>query len=163
VFFESFRQFLKHLEGFSLYLQSFLFSGRFLAVRWESLPGEGFLSQELTQESIRDELARLKDQHERKFQHLSDNFYIMRSALRYFSVKRGRSFTSSRVAEDFPMPVTVAGSCLSALEMLEVIESRTRSSSPDRYLPGKVDLERMESVREVLLENFEIGEFRRSV
>lgn len=118
-----------------------------------------FLSQELDQSGLMDEVVRAKNHHERKFNYLADNFYVMRSALRYFSVKKGMSFTSSKISDNFPVAVTVAGSCLTVLDDLGVVEPRTRSSSPDRYLPRDVDMNRLEEVRQILLENFEIEEF----
>lgn len=84
----------------------------------------------------------------------------MRSALRYFGVKKGVSFTSSKVSECFPLPVTVAGSCLKVLEDLDVVESRGSSNSPDRYLPESVDLDRMKNVEKVLVESSELSGFR---
>jgi hypothetical protein len=117
------------------------------------------LTQEYTQESLREEVVRVRNHHERKFNHLTDNFYVMRSALRYFSVKQGLSFTSSKISDNFPVPVTVAGSCLTVLDELDVVDPRTRSSAPDRYVPQDVDMDRMREIKEVLLENYEIQEF----
>lgn len=107
---------------------------------------------------IRNDVSKAKDLHEREFKALTRNFYLMRSALRYFSVKQGLSFTSSKVADNFPLTVSSAGSCLKALEQLDVVESR--NSSRKRFMPQKCNLERMETVGEVLRENYEIGEFR---
>lgn len=100
-----------------------------------------------------------KDGSERKFKTFTSSFYILKSALRYFSVKKGMSFTSSKVADNFPVSAPVAGSSLKILDELDVVESRTRSSSPNRYMPEKVDLEKMEEIQEILIENFEIEEF----
>lgn len=108
---------------------------------------------------VRKDVSKAKDLYEREFKALTRNFYLMRSALRYFSVKQGLSFTSSKVADNFPLTVSSAGSCLKALEQLGVVESRT--SSRKRFMPQNCDLERMEVVGEVLRENYEIGEFRK--
>jgi GTP-sensing pleiotropic transcriptional regulator CodY len=81
----------------------------------------------------------------------------MRSALRYFSVKQGLSFTSSKVADNFPLTVSTAGSCLKALEDLGVVESRT--SSRKRFLPQDTDMERLLEIEQVLKDNFEIDGF----
>lgn len=109
---------------------------------------------------LREDISRSKDFHTRKFSDLTSNFYLMKSALRYYSVKKGMSITSSRVSEDFPLAVTVAGSCLSLLEELDVIEKRTESSSADRYPPEQVDLERLEAVQEILVESLELEPFQ---
>jgi hypothetical protein len=45
------------------------------------------------------------------------------------------------------------------LDDLDVVDARTRSSSPDRFMPEDVDLDRMEKVEEILVDNFEIEEF----
>lgn len=89
-----------------------------------------------------------------------ENFYVLRSALRYYSVKKGKSFTSSQLSEDFPVAVTVAGASLSVLTELEIVDPRRRSSSPDRYLPEKVDIEKMSELEDVLRENHEIKPFK---
>lgn len=108
-------------------------------------------------EHTKEDISRIKDFHSREFKIFTRNFYLMRSALRYFSVKQGLSFTSSKVAENFPMTVSTAGSCLKVMEKLEIIESRT--SSKKRFMPGNCDLERMETVGEILRDNYEIDEF----
>jgi hypothetical protein len=59
------------------------------------------------------------------------------------------------------MAVTVAGSCLSILEELEVIEKRNESSSTDRYPPGDVDLRRLQKLEEILVESKELDGFSR--
>jgi len=100
-----------------------------------------------------------KDGSERKFKTFTGSFYILKSALRYFSVKKGMSFTSSKVSDNFPVSAPVAGSSLKILDELGVVESRTRSSSPNRYMSEDVDLEKMEQIQEILIENFEIKEF----
>lgn len=109
---------------------------------------------------LRDQVVELKDFEERKFHHLVENFYVLRSALRYYSVKKGKSFTSSQVSEDFPVAVTVAGSSLNILTELDIVQPRRRSSSPDRYLPENVDIDRMNDLGNVLRENHEIKPFR---
>lgn len=106
---------------------------------------------------LMEEVSRVKDLHEREFKVFTRNFYTMKSALRYFSVKQGLSFTSSKVAENFPANVSVAGACLKVMEELNVIESRT--SSKNRYMPQGSDLERMEKIGDILRENYEIREF----
>lgn len=113
----------------------------------------------LEQQNLKTELERAKDFHARKFSDLTSNFYLMRSALRYYSVKKGMSITSARISEDFPVAVTVAGSCLSLLDELDVIEKRNESSSADRYPPGDVDLEKLRKLEEVLIESLEIDDF----
>lgn len=104
----------------------------------------------------------LKDFEERKFNYLVDNFHVLKSALRYYSVKKGVSFTSSKLSEDFPLAVTVAGSSLSILTELGIVEPRRRSNSPDRYLAEEVDLQRMNDLGTVLVENHEIKSFNPS-
>lgn len=106
---------------------------------------------------LMEEVSRIKDIHEREFKVFTRNFYIMKSALRYFSVKQGLSFTSSKVAENFPANVSVAGACLKVMEELDVIECRT--SSKKRYMPEKTDLDRMEEIGSLLRENYEIRDF----
>lgn len=117
------------------------------------------MSQE-TSKNLRKSVAEAKDFDERKYSVLTDNFYILKSALRYFSVKQGLSFTSSKISDNFPVSVPVAGSSLNILEELGVVESRTRSSAPDRYMPQEVDLERMEEIENILIENYEIKKFK---
>lgn len=113
----------------------------------------------MPQEILRDDVVRVKDHHDRKFKIFTNNFYIMKAALRYFAVKQGLSFTSSKVADNFPINVSVAGSCLKVLSELEVIEERTSSSSPNRYLPGDVNMERLKQIEGVLSEGYEINDF----
>lgn len=105
------------------------------------------------------EIVKVKDVNERKFGYFTNNFYLMKSALRYFAVKQGRSLTSSKIADNFPMTSPVAGSCLDILDQLEVVEQRTESNSPHVYMPEKVDMEKMDDVEKVLKENFEIKDF----
>ncbi|MFB6114656.1 MAG: hypothetical protein ABEK04_00040 [Candidatus Nanohalobium sp.] len=106
---------------------------------------------------VRQDVVDAKDNYGRQFQVFSENFYLMKAALRYFTVNQGLSFTSSKVADNFPLNVSTAGSCLKIMEELGVIESRT--SSRKRFLPGSSDLDRMEEVEQVLRNNFEIREF----
>jgi hypothetical protein len=117
------------------------------------------MEQELEHRQLREEVAKVKDLHERKFNYLTDNFYVMRSALRYFAVRQGLSFDASKVADNFPVVVSVAGSCLNVLSELGVLEPRTDSTSPDLYLPRSVDMERLDDIWRILLEEKEIEEF----
>lgn len=110
-------------------------------------------------EDLRRDLVDAKNHFGRQFDQFTRNFYVMKAALRYFSVKKKMSFKSSDISEDFPLNTPVAGSCLKVLTELEVIESRTESSSPNRYMPGNVDLEKMMEIEEILVENREIPEF----
>lgn len=106
-----------------------------------------------------DDVSRLKDLNPRQFQSLTTNFYVMKAAIRYFSVKKGMSFTSNKISENFPLTSPVAGLCLSAMEDLDIVSVRKQSSSPDRYMPQDVDMDRLEEVEKVLVDNFEIEEF----
>lgn len=108
---------------------------------------------------IRTEVIDAKDFNDRSFSYLTQNFYVMRSALRYYSQRLGTSFTSSDLAEDFPITVPVAASCLNVLKELEVVEARTESSSPDRYMPETVDMDKIKEIGDILRENKEIKEF----
>lgn len=108
--------------------------------------------------SLRREASKVKDLEMRSFEALTRNFYLMRSALRYFSHKKGLSFTASDVSDEFPLTIPVAGSCLRALEMLDIVEGR--GSSRKRYMPEGTDLSRMEDLGEVLRENQELEDFR---
>ncbi|MFB6159153.1 MAG: hypothetical protein ABEJ95_05880 [Candidatus Nanohalobium sp.] len=108
-------------------------------------------------EDIKKEVVDAKNHDGRNYSRFTSNFYILRSALRYFKVKKNVSFTSSKVAEEFPLPVSTAGSALKVLEDLDIVERRT-DSTRKRYMPGDVDLEKLEKVRKVLLENHEIRE-----
>lgn len=114
----------------------------------------------MTQEiKLREEVVDAKNHGARKFQHFTNNFYLLRAALRYYSKKNQMSFTTSRVAEDFPIPISVAGSGLSILEELEVIEPRTQASKK-RYMPEKVDLKKLQEIQEILIESHEIDQFQ---
>ena len=113
----------------------------------------------MDQEAVRKDVVDAKNHGARKFQHFTNNFYLLKAALRYYSEKKEMSFTTSRLAEDFPLPVSVAGSGLSILQELEVIEPRTEASKK-RYMPETVDLERLQEVEKILVESREIEEFR---
>jgi hypothetical protein len=108
---------------------------------------------------VKQQVVKAKDMNERKFKYLSDNFYVVRSALRYFSVKQGRPLTSSKLSDNFPLTAPIAGSCLDMLDQLDVVEKRTESNSPHVYMPEKVDMVRLESVEQVLKDNYEINEY----
>lgn len=112
--------------------------------------------------SVRDEIVRQKDLNPRKFKTFSRNFYLLKSALRYFSVRKETSFTTSDIKDNFPLSVPAAGSSLSILKHLDVVSPRTRSSSPDRYLPKDVDMEKLEEVEEILIDSYEIDNFLKS-
>lgn len=131
-------------------------------VFYPALPKLCFVAVEMTQleMDLRKELEDLKNFDERSFNYMTENFYIMRSALRYFSQKKSVSFTSSRLSENFPLSVPVAGSCLNALEKIDVVSSRTKSNSPNVFMPQNVDLDRMEEIRKILHESHEIQEFQ---
>lgn len=116
-------------------------------------------AEQVTESELRQEIAELKDFNSRQFQILVDNFYLIKSALRYFGVKQGLSFTSVKVSENFPLASTTAGSCLNMLEELDVVSVRNESSSANRYMPQKVNMERLVEVEKILTENFEIEEF----
>lgn len=115
------------------------------------------MTQQLDYQNIQKKIVDSKNHGRRKYQHFTNNFYLIKSALRYYSIKKNMSFTSSTVSDDFPIPVSVAGSSLSVLEEIGVIEKRTDSSNK-RYMPEDVDLELMEDVGEVLRENREISD-----
>ena len=115
---------------------------------------------EAVDQELMQKIISAKDGSERKFKTFTGSFYILKSALRYFSIKKGMSFTSSKIADNFPVSAPVAGSSLKILAELDVVEPRTSSSSPNRYMPENVDLERMEQIQEILIENFEIKEFK---
>lgn len=110
-------------------------------------------------EELKKNIEDVKDFQKRKYNSLTDNFYLVKAAIRYFAVKNGLSFTTQKISESFPLSIPAAGASLTVLEELEVIESRTDSGSPNRYMPQKVDMERLEEVEKILLENYEIEEF----
>ncbi len=110
-------------------------------------------------EDLKRKIEEVKDFQERRYNSLTDNFYLIKAAVRYFAVKNGLSFTTQKISESFPLSIPAAGASLTVLEELDVVESRTESGSPDRYMPQKVDMKRMEELEEILLENYEIEEF----
>lgn len=114
----------------------------------ESSPGQ----------EVREDVARAKDMNGRSFQVLTKNFYIFRAAIRYFAVRQGLSFTSSKIADRFPIAASSAGSGLNVLDELGVLESRT-SSSKNRYMPKNVDIERLREIETVLRSSYEIRDF----
>lgn len=118
--------------------------------------------QEYESDELKKELIKLKDLDSRKYKHFTSNFYVMRAALRYFGVRNEVSFTASKVSDNFPISVPVAGSCLNVLRNLDVVSRRTVSSSPDLYLPQSVDLDRLEVLEGILKENCEIDDFKQS-
>lgn len=109
-------------------------------------------------EELKHEIVKAKDMNERSFQTLTKNFYIFRAAIRYFSVRQGLSFTSSKLSDRFPIAAASAGSGLTVLEQLDVLNSRT-DSSKSRYMPRDVDIERLQAVEEILRESYEIDGF----
>ncbi|MFB6145625.1 MAG: hypothetical protein ABEJ99_03910 [Candidatus Nanohaloarchaea archaeon] len=108
---------------------------------------------------LKKSLINHKDLDQRKYSYLTGNFYLLKSAIRYYSVKVGKSFTAGDIADDFPLTIPVAGSTLRLLEDLDVIESRNRSKSSRRYMPQDTDIERLEALEDVLSQNYEIDEF----
>jgi len=112
-------------------------------------------------DQIRDDVRKSKNLNDRQFKNFTSNFYVIKSALRYYSKNQGLSFTASRGADDFPLSVPAAGSGLKILSDLGVIEARSESSSANRYLPEKVDLSQLLKVQEILIEQLEIEEFDR--
>lgn len=115
--------------------------------------------EQVRKQELRNEVEKVKDFHGRNFSQLTSNFYIMRAALRYYSVKQGRSITSARISDDFPLTAPVAGSCLTVLEALGVVEKRNESSSKNRYLPSDVDMEKLKDLEKILQESYEIEGF----
>lgn len=109
-------------------------------------------------QELRKEIVDLKNHDKRRYDSLASNFYIMKASLRYFSVKKGLSFTSSDVSDNFPVNASVAGSCLKALDELNVLQPR---GSRPRYMPEKVDLDRLKEIEDILKEEHEIEEFYR--
>lgn len=109
-------------------------------------------------EELKHEIVKAKDMNERSFQTLTKNFYIFRAAIRYFSVRQGLSFTSSKLSDRFPIAAASAGSGLTVLEQLDVLDSRT-DSSKSRYMPRDVNIERLRAVEEILRESYEIDGF----
>lgn len=109
--------------------------------------------------NLKRDIVELKDLEDRQFKIFKENFYLAKAAVRYFAVKNQMSFTAARVADNFPLTIPSAGSCLNMLEQLGVIKSRTQSSSPNRYMPQSTDIERLKQVEKTLVENYEIEEF----
>jgi hypothetical protein len=110
-------------------------------------------------QALKEDIVDVKNHMGRQFNNLTSNFYLMKACVRYYSVKKGVSFTSSDVSTDFPLNVPVAGSCLKALDELGVVESR---GSHPRYMPDKTDIERMEDIGEILRDSHEIRNFKDS-
>lgn len=117
------------------------------------------MAQKYSQVDLKEEIVKLKDHRNRQFQIFTDNFHILKAALRYFSVKQGTSITSSKVANNFPLTVCTAGSGLKMLAELGVVEKRSESSSPNRYMSRDVDMERLQRVEDILVEGREVSEF----
>ncbi|MEF8880785.1 MAG: hypothetical protein V5A72_03070 [Candidatus Nanohaloarchaea archaeon] len=117
------------------------------------------MSQQLSNDRLNREIIDAKNHGRRSFQHLTNNFYLIKAALRYFSVKKGMSFTSSKISDNFPLPVSVAGSGLKVLEEVGVMDSRTESKNAKRYMPDSVDIERLEELEKILRDNHEINSF----
>jgi uncharacterized membrane protein YgaE (UPF0421/DUF939 family) len=111
------------------------------------------------QKQLFQEVVDAKNHNSRNFKQLANNFHLVKSALRYYKVKKEMSFTSGKVADDFPLPLNTVGSSLKVLEELDVIQSRTESSSQNRYMPQQVDLEKLERIEEILVENREVESF----
>lgn len=108
---------------------------------------------------IRNEVVKAKDLNGRQFNNFTSNFYVIKSALRYYSVNQGLSFTASKIGDEFPVSVPAAGSSLKILSDLGVVESRNDSSSANRYMPDNVDLEKLLQVEDILIEQLELEEF----
>ena len=110
---------------------------------------------------IRNEVVKAKDLNGRQFKNFTSNFYVIKSALRYYSVNQGLSFTASKIGDEFPVSVPAAGSSLKILSDLGVVESRNDSSSANRYMPDNVDLEKLLQVEDILIEQLELEEFNK--
>lgn len=108
---------------------------------------------------IRNNVVKAKDLNGRQFNNFTSNFYVIKSALRYYSVNQGLSFTASKIGDEFPVSVPAAGSALKILTDLQVIEPRSNSSSANRYMPEDVNLDRLLAVEKVLVKQLEIEEF----
>jgi uncharacterized membrane protein YgaE (UPF0421/DUF939 family) len=100
-----------------------------------------------------------KNHNSRNFTQLTNNFYLVKAALRYYTVKNEMSFTSGKISDNFPIPLNAVGSSLKILEELEVIQSRTESKHQNRYMPKQVDIERLTQIEQILVENREVDEF----
>jgi hypothetical protein len=105
--------------------------------------------------------VKAKDLNGRQFNNFTSNFYVIKSALRYYSVNQGLSFTASKIGDEFPVSVPAAGSSLKILSDLGVVESRNDSSSANRYMPDNVDLEKLLQVEDILIEQLELEEFNK--
>lgn len=116
------------------------------------------MEQEATHE-LKQDIIDLKDFDGRQFKVFTDNFHVMKAAVRYFTVGIGMSFTSTKVSKNFPITASVAGSCLNMMEKLDVLESRNSSASPKRFQPKNVDLERLLQVEKILVDSLEIRSF----
>jgi len=110
---------------------------------------------------IRNDVVKAKDLNGRQFNNFTSNFYVIKSALRYYSVNQGLSFTASKIGDEFPVSVPAAGSSLKILSDLGVVESRNDSSSANRYMPDNVDLEKLLQVEDILIEQLELEEFNK--
>ena len=117
------------------------------------------MAQEVKQQEIMEDVIKAKDFHGRQFKVFTSNFHVIKAGVRYFAVDLGMSFTSTKISKNFPITASVAGSCLSMLEVLDVIEQRTESSSQSRYMASDVDMERMMEIEEILVESREITPF----
>lgn len=117
------------------------------------------MKQETVNQNLVEEIARVKDLDGKQFTVFSNNFYLIKTALRYYTKDVGMSFTATKISDNFPLNVFSAGSCLSMLDKLDVIEPRTDSKSASRYMPSSVNLERLSKVEEVLVANHEIEAF----
>ncbi len=111
-------------------------------------------------EKLKQDTVKLKDVYPRKFKVFTNNFYLVKSAVRYYTVKKNMSFTANKISENFPLSIPAAGSSLSILNELDIVKVRTESSSPNRYLPKEVDMNRLEKVEKLLRENYEIDDFK---
>ncbi|MFB6180481.1 MAG: hypothetical protein ABEJ93_01260 [Candidatus Nanohalobium sp.] len=114
------------------------------------------MEQELL--DLHSQVSKVKDLHPREFRSVTQNFYVLKAALRYYSENQGLSITSSRIKEDFPLNAAAAGSCLKVMDFLEVVE--TRNNGKRRVMPDKVDLNRLEKIGDLLRENQEIRSFK---
>lgn len=115
--------------------------------------------QDAVNENIVEKISQAKDLNGKQFKVFSNNFYLIKAALRYYTEDVGMSFTATKISDDFPLNVFSAGSCLSMLDKLDVIEPRTNSKSASRYMPRSLDKERLIAVEKVLEDNLEIKPF----
>ena len=117
------------------------------------------MAQEVKQQEVLEDVVRAKDHYGRQFKVFASNFHVIKAGVRYFSVDLGMSFTSTKISKNFPITASVAGSCLSMLEHLGVIEQRTESSSQSRYMASDVNMERLVEIEEILVDSREITSF----